>query len=57
MEDFASFVVQEQDTEVVVEVSAPQGVHVIEEAQVADDDEVQLVPTRPSAAAVNCGSG
>ena len=43
MEDFTSFVVQEQDAEVVVEVAAPQGIHIVEEAQIADDDEVQLV--------------
>ena len=46
MEYFSTFVVEEQDAYVASVVGIPERVHVIEETQVADEDEVELVGRR-----------
>ena len=43
MEDFTTLVVQQEDSQVVAEMGTPQGIHVVEETQVADNHEIQLV--------------
>jgi hypothetical protein len=40
LEDLATSVVQEQDAKVIVQVSVPQCVHIIEETKIAYNDKV-----------------
>ena len=46
MEDFSSFVVEQEDAHVASVVGIPERIHVVEEAQVTDEDEVELVGGR-----------
>ena len=40
LEDLTTSVVQEQDTKVIVQVSVPQLIHIIEETKIAYNDKV-----------------
>ena len=43
LEDFSASVIEQHDTQVAAQVIAPQRVHVVEETQVANQDEVEFV--------------
>lgn len=46
MEYFSPFVIEEQDAYIASVVGIPEGVHVVEETQVADEDEIEFVGRR-----------
>ena len=46
MENFSACIVEQQDAYVAAVVGIPEGVHVIKEAQVANENEVELVGCR-----------